>query len=258
MYTMRHPDSTNTPEFQGLDRSAPIDVGTRNLPHWSQAGATLFITFRTRDSMPRAMIARWEATLEDWLARQGQNPTLAAEIVRGPPALSGAALRSLPHWQQQSFHRVKHRLWQRGLDDGHGACLLRQPRLAQIVARTLLYFQDVRYMLDSFVVMPNHVHVLMQSRPEASPRQVTGGWMRYSARQINATVGRRGGFWQPEAFDHIVRSEGQFNHLRRYIRVNPREARLGDGQFLYWSRGPTPDDQSVPTGIEPQRRAKPK
>lgn len=43
----------------------------------------------------------------------------------------------------------------------HVACLLRQPVLAKIVADSLRHFDGDRYCLGDFVVMPNHVHLLV-------------------------------------------------------------------------------------------------
>ncbi|HEX7261698.1 MAG TPA: OB-fold nucleic acid binding domain-containing protein, partial [Luteolibacter sp.] len=42
-----------------------------------------------------------------------------------------------------------------------------------------------------------------------------------SARAINQNLGRTGSLWQAETFDHIVRSEAQLDHYRRYIAENP-------------------------------------
>ncbi len=46
---------------------------------------------------------------------------------------------------------------------------------------------------------------------------------------IHQSLGRSGSFWQAEAFDHIVRSEKQLMHFRRYIAENPKKAGLLDG-----------------------------
>src|SRR6266550_62103 len=72
--------------------------------------------------------------------------------------------RNLPHWQQE------------------GA----------IVAEALRHFDSQRYHLDAFVVMPNHVHALVQPLPGHSLKEILRSWKSYSARQINKTVGRSG------------------------------------------------------------------
>jgi REP element-mobilizing transposase RayT len=103
------------------------------------------------------------------------------------------------------------------------------------VGDALRYFDGDRYDLDSFVVMPNHVHVLVQFRPNISLTAQTESWLRYTARQINARLGRRGEFWQSEPFYHLVRSAEQFEYLQRYIAENPQKAHLHTGEYLYRS-----------------------
>ena len=60
--------------------------------------------------------------------------------------------------------------------------------------------------------------------------------MRYTAREINAKSGAEGEFWQPEPFDHIIRSAAQFDYLQGYVAANPAKANLRDGEFLFWER----------------------
>jgi hypothetical protein len=59
--------------------------------------------------------------------------------------------------------------------------------------------------------------------------------MRYTARLIHARYGGTGGLWQPESFDHIVRSQEQFAYFRQYNALNPQKANLKKGEFLYWN-----------------------
>src|SRR5580704_12289038 len=47
------------------------------------------------------------------------------------------------------------------LDAAHGACLLGQPRIADVVRATLHHFDGERYHLGPWVIMPNHVHVVL-------------------------------------------------------------------------------------------------
>jgi REP element-mobilizing transposase RayT len=83
--------------------------------------------------------------------------------------------------------------------------------------------------------MPNHLHVLVTPTPPHELSDILHSWKRFSAREINKLVGREGAFWQAESFNHIVRSEAQFERFRRYIAENPAKARLGEGEFLLWT-----------------------
>lgn len=145
-------------------------------------------------------------------------------------------LNGLPQVQQNEFRRLRYRLWHYALDSCQGECVLRRHDISTIVAETLLFFNSERYHLDSFVVMPNHIHLLVQFIPPTTIRSQTTSWLRFSATKINKRLGKKGAFWRPEPFDHLVRSAEQFEYLRRYIRENPMRANLREGEFLYWSR----------------------
>ena len=60
--------------------------------------------------------------------------------------------------------------------------------------------------------------------------------MRYTARKINDQLSRQGELWQSETFDHIVRSERQFEYLQSYIADNPKRANLRENEYLLWIR----------------------
>ena len=113
--------------------------------------------------------------------------------------------------------------WEDSLDTCHGACVLRNAELARIVADSLLHFDGERYMMLDFVVMPNHVHILVSFPNEQSMLTQCESWKHFTATQINRRMNRRGRFWQQDAFDHLVRSERQFWYLRDYIAANPRK-----------------------------------
>lgn len=47
-------------QFGSYDPLADVTIKARNLPHWFQAGATTFVTFRASDSLPKDVILRWQ------------------------------------------------------------------------------------------------------------------------------------------------------------------------------------------------------
>ncbi|HEX5444385.1 MAG TPA: transposase, partial [Pirellulales bacterium] len=107
---------------------------------------------------------------------------------------------------------------------------------ATIVSKSLRHFDGQRYVLLDFVIMPNHVHLLAAFPGEDVMLAQCESWKHYLATQINRRLGRKGRFWEQDAFDHLVRSDEQFTYLRRYIAENPRNARLGPAEFQYYSR----------------------
>ena len=102
--------------------------------------------------------------------------------------------------------------------------------MRNIVSEAFLYFDGKRYDIERFVIMPNHVHVLIQMRQGFPLRKQFRELLQYTARQINNMLGRKGALWQAEPFDHVVRSETQFEYLQRYIDDNPKKARLSESE----------------------------
>jgi type I restriction enzyme R subunit len=146
------PDFTGGHAMLGecFDPQAELLIYEHCRPHWSQAGAVVFITFRTHDSIPREVLERWEREKQDWLRRRGKANGLKWTAIL--PTLSEIERNEF----QQEFHRCREDF----LDECHGACVLRQPALAKIVGDALLHFDGQRYRLGDFIVMPNHVHLL--------------------------------------------------------------------------------------------------
>jgi type I restriction enzyme R subunit len=122
------------------------------------------------------------------------------------------------------------------LDRGYGACALRDGRSANVVADALRHFDGDRYYLGDFIVMPNHVHLLVCLLGATEIEGQCHSWKKYTAGQINRLLGRSGRFWQEESFDHLVRSPEQFARLMRYIAENPKKAGLREGEYLHWVR----------------------
>ena len=89
--------------------------------------------------------------------------------------------------------------------------------------------------MGDFVVMPNHMHLLVVFPDDDSMLKQCEEWKRFTGRRINQRTGNSGRFWQQDGFDHLVRSEAQFLHFRRYIANNPLKAGLRSGQFVLYS-----------------------
>jgi putative transposase len=210
-----------------FDPQDEVQIIERKLPHWSQRGTLCFITFRTWDSMPKSVVEKWFAERREWLRQHGIEPTKPNWKAR---------LTAIGSQTKEEFRRVFSERWQTRLDACFGACVLRQPELSSIVANSLKRFDGERYMLTDFTVMPNHVHILAAFADERAMLAQCDSWRHYTARQINERLGRKGRFWQQDGFDHLVRTEEQFEYLRRYIRDNPERARLKKGEYAHYSK----------------------
>jgi putative transposase len=212
-------------QIQVFDPRQDFAVTERRLPHWSQAGTISFLTWRTWDSLPARVLQLWMHERNAWLKRHGIEPA-AVDWAAKLQAMGSAALR------EYQLH-VSDR-WNDHLDECHGACVLRQSELAKIVADSLLFFDGDRYELTDFVVMPNHVHVLVAFPDETSMLQQCDSWKHFTALKINCAINRKGRFWQQDGFDHLVRSADQFEYLRSYIENNPKRAVLRTGKYVHW------------------------
>lgn len=88
----------------------------------------------------------------------------------------------------------------------------------------------------AFVVMPDHVHWLIQLLGEASLSRVVQTVKSVSAHQVNRYLGRKGRFWQDGFHDHALRNEEGVVEAARYIVANPLRAGLvkSVGQYSHW------------------------
>jgi putative transposase len=212
--------------FELFDFERPFAVRRGNLPHWFQPGVTYFVTFRTEDSVPQDVVRKWHQARAEWLRAQDidvRDHNWKKQLA-GEPKL------------ENEFNRTFTRQFMEYLDRGYGACPLRDEAAAEIVASSLRHFDGERYHLGDFVVMPNHVHVLVGLVGDTEIEAQCESWKRYTALELNRRLGRKGRFWQEESFDHLVRSGDQFEALRRYIADNPKRAGLREGEYLYYRR----------------------
>jgi Rad3-related DNA helicase len=194
--------------FSAFDHDRPAGKHSRHLPHWSQDGATYFVTFRLADSLPQEKLIAWKAEREEW---QGKNRP--------------------PHTQQQreEYARLFSDRIEEWLDQGAGSCELAKPEIGALVEAALRHFDGDRYVLGRYVVMPNHVHCTVRPLGEHTLAEVTHSWKRFTAREINKLLGRTGTFWQDESFDMIVRNEHHLERLEHYIERNSEMAGLKSG-----------------------------
>jgi len=182
----------------------------RRLPHWQCDGATYFVTWRLADSLPAEKLAQWRQERDEWLALHPQPWSDATET---------------------EYHERFSQTIDSWLDAGEGDCVLRDPAVAGIVADAIRHFDNERYLLRSFVVMPNHVHVLFTIGKDENLPGILHSWKSFSAKKINELLGRQGELWQAEYWDRWVRNPRHLTNVRNYIRMNPKRSRLDEGEF---------------------------
>lgn len=161
----------------------------RNLPHWHPDGKLIFLTWRLHGSLPANSLRKLRELRED-----PRKQFVAAD---------------------------------RQLDLGRtGPCWLRDPEIAGYVEGAILRGADLgHYDLFAYVVMPNHVHVLLE--PCVPLLRITRGIKGVSARDANGALNRVGRpFWQDESFDRWIRNGAGLERTRFYIENNPVKAGL--------------------------------
>ena len=116
----------------------------------------------------------------------------------------------------------------------YGPFWLQDCRIAGIIVDALRYGESIRrfYHLHAWVIMPNHVHVILQ------PRIAMSSIMRWlkgrTARLANRVLEQTGkAFWQDESFDHWIRSPEELGNLIDYVENNPVKAGLA-GAACEW------------------------
>lgn len=201
------------PNFCGLDPHKPVTTYHRHLPHWRQEGATYFVTFRLGDSLPQEKLNYLRRLREHW---ERTHP----------------APRSQAEWE--AFARDQFRCEEAWLDEGYGACYFRNPHFAAQLEEALLHFQNERYFVSCWVVMPNHCHLLIKPFEQRSLETILQGMKGVVARRINSSLGASGSLWQDESYDRIVRDEEHLWRVIQYIGHNPARAGLPRDTWRRW------------------------
>ena len=169
------------------------------MPHWFQENKTVFITFRLGDSLPQSKIEE----LLDLKRKMRCDGTFDA-VVR--QKYNAAVIDKMEEW----------------IDAGYGSCILADKKVRDIVVDSILFFDNKHYLLHSFVIMPNHVHILLTPIGNAPILDDIGKIKRFTAVRINRILGTEGKIWQKGTFDRLVRDSAEFERYWDYIIDNPR------------------------------------
>ena len=203
----------------------------RSLPHQQPAGAVLFVTSRLVDSLPVQVLSR-----------------LRIEAHRLELALDGIGVGDERDNAAYSYQRQLFGKWDTALDtSGTSPRWLSDVTVAGLVADSIHYRDGRFYDLLAFCIMPNHVHLVLTplSDEDGHPyalSKIMQSLKGYTARVCNRILGRQGGFWQHESYDHWVRDEAECERIIRYVVANPVRAGLVD----HWRDWPWTYVRDVP------------
>jgi REP element-mobilizing transposase RayT len=158
------------------------------LPHFDAGAVVQMITFRLADSLPRDIYEKINARDHD--------------------------------------DAEKRRQLEETIDSGRGSCLLRDPEIASIVECSLRNYDGEQYCLICWVIMPNHVHLVIEQIDGFALSDVIRGWKSFSAKQINKLRKTSGSVWAPDYFDRFIRDRNHFSDAITYTEYNPVKAGL--------------------------------
>ena len=146
------------------------------LPHLEEENGIYFITFRLAGTIPFRLIRKWE--LEKKLILEA-----AAQQRR---KLTPFEVRRLNDLQ---FARIDEYL-----DRGLGSCWLSSSSVAEMVVNAMKYFDGDRYHLDTWCVMPNHVHSIVEPIGGWKLANVLHSWKSFTSTEANRILNRKGNF----------------------------------------------------------------
>ena len=212
------------PQFKPFDPHAEVEFYRRHLPHWRQSGATYFATFRLADSIPKNMLLQWRDERMLWLKAHGIGEGMSENEKKKRYA-------AIPEKERRRVEKNDAKRLHIELDRCHGCCLLRHGKNANILAGALLHFHGERCWVGDFIIMPNHVHLLVQPF-ESCPLEE---WLRsvkiFAARRFDKRSMSRKRVFQQESYDRIVRNGEELAAYRKYIEANGTKAKLDVSEY---------------------------
>ena len=235
------------------------------LPHYETHEKYQFITYRLDDALPKTNITQElinetpstptssKSLLEtpEITAQNQQNIT----PLEAPHVLSkndqNINLLGAPQSLAASKNNTQHRKYiEDSLDHGYGSCILSNPAIAQEIISGWSYFDKKRYDLIAYVVMPNHVHLLIKAYDKWPLGALVHSWKQHATTFIKnhadiwktyeqswhnihskaardcGAPSKRPHIWQREYWDRFIRDENHFKKTVDYIHLNPVKSGL--------------------------------
>jgi putative transposase len=110
-----------------------------------------------------------------------------------------------------------------------------EPDERTVVANAINYYNEYRYWLSGYVVMDDHVHVVVRVSHTTTLQKVVQNWKSFTSHELIKVSGREGSVWQPEYFDRIIRDEEELRATLEYVANNPKK-RWPDIEEYPWCR----------------------
>ena len=161
------------------------------LPHFHKGRKIHFITYRLADSLPQHILEQFRIEIQIF-----------------------------PEAKKKMFFDKKVGEW---LDRDIGDCFLRKKEIAQLIVDVWKFYDKQDYILLSWVVMSNHVHVLIEVKNSSLVGKIIQRWKSYTAIQINKLFSKTGTVWANEYYDRYIRDKEHLINTIAYIKSNIRK-----------------------------------
>jgi putative transposase len=107
----------------------------------------------------------------------------------------------------------------------HRQPIFRREAAANLLIETLAHYRDERkYLLHEFVIMPDHLHILLTPWDEISLERA----VQFIKGGFSFRLKFRGPAWQASFSNHRIRDLEDYENHREYVRMNPVRARLAE------------------------------
>ena len=200
--------------FPGKSKSSTVLAQCydgNHLPHWIVDSAIYHVSFHLADSIPAEKQQKWQKERVELLAKR--------------QTLSPDEERRLQYLLSEKIDAY--------LDAGYGTCILQHRKFAEIVQKSLLFYNHQKYLLHAWCVMPNHVHVVFQLLGDLPFSSVVHGWKSFTAHRINKLRNRFGAVWHVDSYNHVIRTKGEYFAQLRYVWNNPEKAGLRNWEWRW-------------------------
>jgi putative transposase len=180
----------------------------RNLPHLHPSEGVFFITYRLIDSIPKEII--------EALQNEYKNEKTDILIQPGKHSYFVAFDEYMDKYQTPKNY-------------------LNIPEIAEINKKAIHYFENKYYTLICYCIMSNHIHLvikLIDGSPDLS--QIMHSLKRFTAKESNLLLNRKGAFWTPESYDRLIRNSNELKNTINYVINNPVKA----GMVREWNNWP--------------------
>lgn len=174
-----------------------------HLPHISEYQKLYAVTFRLHDSLPHHVVMSYMQECEK---------------------IFGEDSPSFKTKRDAMLHKKMMEL----MDAGYGECILKEKSVRRIVEEGFEYIDNNMVSVHAYVIMPNHVHAVLETLGETNIQQVIHTLKSYSALRINKCMHRDGCVWQREYYDRIIRNDTHYVNAINYINNNPRYCLPGE------------------------------